>query len=346
MSKGLISKFQLFRDDFRFWLGKKLFDIRKIDFDCNDTKVFLFIRNDSKYGDSVISSFAMKAIKENIPNSVIKVISSNNTYDFYQKMAFVDTVYSLNKRPSYFEIFKIARGLGNIDIAINAQDIVKMKDLFLLRMISAKSNAGVLPDVKMYNLLLKNDGHYIERFKSLLSSFNIMHYDDSYIIPLSSHCRERMTPQFKNKKVVFFNPFGSNKSKSMNEETICRIIPIFARNGFSVFLSSSPSTSNLVNHICQKFNDNVFCDEHCASIDDVATHIDMSDIVVSVDTATVHIATGLKKKTLAIYHPDMSSYTRWHPNNPHSRTFFSQELDNVNAFNDQELQDVWSTMIG
>ncbi|MDW6092742.1 glycosyltransferase family 9 protein [Vibrio rhizosphaerae] len=346
MSKGLISKFQLFRDNFRFWLGKILFDIRREDFNYNDMKFFLFIRNDSKYGDSVISSFAMKAIKENIPNSVIKVISSNNTYDFYQKMPFVDAVYPLSKRPSYTEIMRLAKGLGKVDIAVNAQDIVKMKDLFLLRMISAESNAGILPDVKMYNLHLKNDGHYVERFNSLLAAFNITHYDPSYIIPLSSDCRERMAAQFENRKVVFFNPFGSNKSKSMNEETICRVIPILAHNGFSVFLSSSPSTSDLVNHICHKFNNHVFCDEQCASIDDVATHIDMSDIVVSVDTATVHIATGLKKKTLAIYHPDMSSYTRWHPNNPHSRTFFSQQLDNVNAFNDQELQDVWSTMIG
>ncbi|KUI99272.1 glycosyltransferase family 9 protein [Vibrio sp. MEBiC08052] len=346
MSKGLISKFQLFRDDFRFWLGKILFDIRKEDFNCNDIKVFLFIRNDSKYGDSVISSFAMKAIKENIPNSVIKVISSNNTYDFYQKMPFVDTVYPLSKRPSYTEIMRLAKGLGKVDIAINAQDIVKMKDLFLLRMISAESNAGILPDVKMYNLRLKNDGHYVERFNSLLSSFNITEYDESYIIPLSSRCRERMELQFKDRKVVFFNPFGSNKSKSMNEETICRVIPILARNGFSVFLSSSPSTSDLVSHICQKFNDNVFCDEQCSSIDDVATHIDMSEIVVSVDTATVHIATGLKKKTLAIYHPDMTSYTRWHPNSPQSCTFFSKELNNVNAFDDQDLQDAWSTVIG
>jgi ADP-heptose:LPS heptosyltransferase len=345
MSKGLISKFQLFRDDFRFWLGKIIFDIRKKDFNCNHVKNFLFIRNDSKYGDSVISSFAMKAIKENIPNSVIKVISSKSTYDFYQKMEFVDKVYSLKKRPSYFEIFKLTKELGKVDIAINAQDIVKMKDLFLLRMISAESNAGILPDVKMYNLRLKNDGHYVERFNSLLSSFNITEYDSSYIVPLSPHCRERMEPQFKNRKVVFFNPFGSNKSKSMNEETICRIIPIFAHNGYSVFLSSSPLTSDLVKRICQKFNDNVFCDEQCASIDDVATHIDMSDIIVSVDTATVHIATGLKKKTLAIYHPDMESYTRWHPNNPYSKTFFSQELGNVNAFDEQELQDLWSTMI-
>ncbi|MDW6003744.1 glycosyltransferase family 9 protein [Vibrio mangrovi] len=345
MSKGLISKLQLFRDDFRFWLGKILFDVHKKEFDHNGIKVFLFIRNDSKYGDSIISSFALKAIKENIPNSVVKVISSHNTREFYQKMDFVDEVYSLNKRPSYSEIIKLVREVGKVDIAINAQDIMKMKDLFLLRKISAEANAGILSDVKMYNLLLKNDGHYVERFNSLLSSFNISEYDKSYIVPLSSSCRERISHQFKNRKVVFFNPFGSNKSKSMNEETICKMIPKLASHGLSVFLSSSPNTSDLVGRICAKFDNNVFYDEKCASIDDVATHISLSDFVVSVDTATVHIATGLKKKTLAIYHPDMSSYTRWHPNNPQSRTLFSKELHNVNVFDEEELQHLLSMTI-
>lgn len=47
------------------------------------------------------------------------------------------------------------------------------------------------------------------------------------------------------------------------------------------------------------------------SILDVIAQIEMADALISVDTATVHIATGLGKPLLGFYNPDVENYADW-----------------------------------
>ncbi|MDA1381260.1 hypothetical protein PCI56_19205 [Plesiomonas shigelloides subsp. oncorhynchi] len=56
-------------------------------------------------------------------------------------------------------------------------------------------------------------------------------------------------------------------------------------------------------------------------------------LLVSVDTATIHIASGLNKPTLAIYNPDMENYQEWGQKIIKARVVFSNYKDNLSVNN-------------
>jgi len=57
--------------------------------------------------------------------------------------------------------------------------------------------------------------------------------------------------------------------------------------------------------------------------------------VISVDTATIHIAAGLNKPILGLYNPDMENFSEWGPNTENSTVIFSQQQ---NPFDINTLQ--------
>jgi ADP-heptose:LPS heptosyltransferase len=64
------------------------------------------------------------------------------------------------------------------------------------------------------------------------------------------------------------------------------------------------------------------------------------DALISVDTATVHIAAGLQKPLLGLYNPDMTNFVDWGPNNPQAVCVFSHAPApyDINALDWSELE--------
>ena len=74
----LISHLQRLRDVVRRKAGLWLFDKKKaMDFELTNVQSILFIRNDAKLGDAIVSSSVIKKIKSNRPDIKIKVLTTN-----------------------------------------------------------------------------------------------------------------------------------------------------------------------------------------------------------------------------------------------------------------------------
>ena len=110
---------------------------------------------------------------------------------------------------------------------------------------------------------------------------------------------------------------------------------------------ATPDTLVEVQKLCLDLSqDNVFYYPQSKSIYDAIALVSLASWVVSVDTAIVHIASGLNKPLLALYNPDELNYTDWHPNSDKAITFFAQQVSppDINALEWQNLLPALSTL--
>ena len=115
----IISKLQRFRDIARRYFGVLLFDQKKeSDFDPEHAKTILFIRNDAKLGDAIVSSGVISKIRRYRPDINIIILTTPSLETLFKKHFSVDRVVHLSKRPSYREIRFVSEEVGSVDVVV------------------------------------------------------------------------------------------------------------------------------------------------------------------------------------------------------------------------------------
>ena len=77
---------------------------------------------------------------------------------------------------------------------------------------------------------------------------------------------------------------------------------------------------------------NIYYNEDFKTIHDAISLIRKSEIVVSPDTAIVHIAEGLKKDIIAFYSEDKKNYEKWKLSNNEEKNkiyFYNENINNL-----------------
>ncbi|CAH8227357.1 hypothetical protein VAE308_1280080 [Vibrio aestuarianus] len=113
----IVSRLQRFRDVVRRQLGVWLFDKKKVtNFDLVNTKSILFIRNDAKLGDAIVSSGVLQKLKKYRPEIKIKVLTTSAMAPLFEEHFCIDQVVHLSKRPSYSEMKDVCEQVGSVDV--------------------------------------------------------------------------------------------------------------------------------------------------------------------------------------------------------------------------------------
>ncbi|MBF4360370.1 glycosyltransferase family 9 protein, partial [Vibrio anguillarum] len=141
MIRGLISRLQITRDKIRRHLGIILFDSSKVSkLDLENVNSILFIRNDAKLGDAIVSSGVLKKLKKYRPEIKIKVLTTSTMAPLFTEHFGVDQVVHLSKRPSYSEMKEVCTQVGSVDAVVALNLDMKMKDIYLLNKLKSKIN--------------------------------------------------------------------------------------------------------------------------------------------------------------------------------------------------------------
>ncbi|WP_038178955.1 glycosyltransferase family 9 protein, partial [Vibrio rhizosphaerae] len=334
----IIVKFQSFRDLLRQKLGRFLFDRKnETGFDLTKTKSILFIRNDAKIGDAIVSSGVIRKIKKFRPDIRIIVMTSPSMRCLFEDGFGVNEFVYLKKRPSYSEIKIACQKLGKIDVAVSLNQNMKMKDIYLHRCLQTKVNIGLDSKVKLINKNISNDikdKHYALKFDFIAKCIGIDEPLEPYIIPLSEASLakiERFIFTHNIKKYIVFNPFGSGSTRKLNKENIWNIIEQVNVKypDYQCVLLSSPGTRDEINQMNIHDNKRIFHFDDSESIYDAIAIVDNADLIITVDTSIVHIASGLGKKQIAIYRNDEENYINWGPNSDLAQSIFTSR-DNIN----------------
>ncbi|MFM4733359.1 glycosyltransferase family 9 protein [Aeromonas salmonicida] len=321
----MIGYLQLLRDRIRRALGIIFFD-KKIPLGLQgDISHILVIRWDAKIGDSFASSFFFRELKK-LPNKFITVITSPALAPLYREEFGVDHVIEVTKRPSYKTLCDIALSIPHVDLAIHLTEGMKMKDLYFLYKLSPTNIASLDDNVARVNIKLSDTTKgmlFQEKYTYILNMLGLMDVDTTYIIP--DVARDKVISGCGNSIVI--NPFGSTRYKSMSQGKVTELLTVlgqcFPTRHFA--LLSSPATREDAQKMINGCGaNNVALLEGVNTIEDAIYCIREASVVISVDTAIVHIAAGLKKPLIAIYPLHGNEFNQWLPSpSPLTKVIFS-----------------------
>lgn len=340
----IISRLQRFRDVVRRLLGVWLFDKKKVtNFDLVNTKSILFIRNDAKLGDAIVSSGVLKKLKKYRPEIKIKVLTTSAMAPLFEEHFGVDQVVHLSKRPSYSEMKDVCEQVGSVDVVVSLNLDMKMKDIYLLNQLRSKVNIGLDSDLALVNLNISKQiecKHYADKFDYISSLLGIDEPAENYIVPLVPSSMEKAQNFLSENnidKFVLINPFGSGNERKLNKDSINKIISAIKEwdKSLSVVLLSSPDTRELLESMSLT-NTAVHHFGQSESIYDAIAIVEKAKLVVSVDTSIVHIASGFNKKQIAIYKQDKVNFSNWHPNSEHANVIIA--ITDINNFGEEQLK--------
>ncbi|MDE1338746.1 glycosyltransferase family 9 protein [Vibrio aestuarianus] len=340
----IVSRLQRFRDVVRRQLGVWLFDKKKVtNFDLVNTKSILFIRNDAKLGDAIVSSGVLQKLKKYRPEIKIKVLTTSAMAPLFEEHFCIDQVVHLSKRPSYSEMKDVCEQVGSVDVVVSLNLDMKMKDIYLLSKLKSKINIGLDPDLKLINLNISNDignMHYADKFNYIATLLGITEPAENYIVPLvpSSMKKAQLFLNENNiNEFVLINPFGSGNERKLNKDSINKIISAIKEwdKSLSVVLLSAPDTRELLDSMSLTTTSISHFDQSDSIYDAIAI-VEKAKLVVSVDTSIVHIASGFNKKQIAIYKQDKVNFSNWHPNSEHANVIIA--ITDINNFGEEQLK--------
>ena len=102
----------------------------------------LFLRQDGKIGDYIVSSFAFREIKKSAPHIRIGVVCTEANRSLFDANPHIDAVHIVQAKSSrsYRETGRSIA--GQYDVVIDPTVLVRNRDLVLIRSISAPYNIG------------------------------------------------------------------------------------------------------------------------------------------------------------------------------------------------------------
>lgn len=351
----MIKTLQLWRDALRRKLGILLFDHHSSVISPSNGAT-VFVRWDAKLGDAIVSSWAAREIKNVFPNRKVYIITTSAMAPLFRDFFNFDNVFEISKRASYTELKKLAKELGDVDYLIHFSQKMKMKDLYFVSHVGSKNVAGIDDELDCVNIKLgkKTAGmHFSKKFKVLLEYMGIVNPDTSYIVPYFKDSEDRVGSWWPSHKTLCFNPYGSGASRCFSvEKTIALINTMLALSNYNICLLYPPGrekdVERIISHVCDPAR--ILIDHEKPSLAALFAQARHCAGMVSVDTATVHIATGLNKPVLGIYNDNfgMPENVEWHPNNPRSRVIYAETRSaqqDVNFINVAEFEMVFKKWV-
>lgn len=310
------------------------------------SKKILFIRLDSKYGDSIVSQFALEKIKKELNSKIYVLTKNKESIDFFSNI--VDHFIICKNPRRIIQLYQSYKELSGIhfDYVIHLDKNIKDRELILLRYIKAASIITADTRVKFATQYLIQKGevvHARKRYINLLNAMNIQTSgNESTQLEIPNTYVKKITQLTKKiGKIIYFNPYGSGSQRKLSAIKIDQIKnhiqEIFPN--FSILIQSKEHRKLSI----KGAGANVYVFE-TNSFNDILALIDISVFVISVDTATSHAATALGKPSIVFYNTNKKNYVEWNADSIKSLPIFSKKqkgkvLSDINNLSNNELND-------
>lgn len=294
------------------------------------------VRWDAKLGDAIVSSWFFREIKKSHPGIQIEVITTPSMAWLFRDHFGADKIYESKKRPSYLDLYRLCHEIAIPDLLIHFNPSLKLKDLFFLWCSKASHIAGLDDEISLIDLkygTMTQDMHFSEKFCPLATFYDVDSINTDYVIPKLSECEKRVEVIWPSgAKVIAINPYGSGKSRRLNVDSISRMLGFLTVSfpDLKFCLLHSPEFKTEVAQLCSEYPNAVFYVASSTHIGDTIAQIRRSDAIISVDTATVHIANGLKKPLFGLYNPSPENFKAWGPINPSDHVLFAAKSHPLN----------------
>ena len=320
----------------RLKFGKFLIDNKKTISTGTVPKKILFLRQDGKIGDYIVSSFVFREIKKQLPNAHIAVVCTTKDAYLFEQNKHIDQLYFVRKRHilDYIKCGLILKR-ERYDVVIDPTIVLKNRDLLLLRLINAKNYVGYKKsDYQLFNFNIEGEYHFSELYRLALAKVGIEIQDMTYDVPYNAESAVEIKAFLTQNNICDYstiNFYGAYRIKKVNNENIKKYLRYLTdmTNGKQFVLLSYPEVTPVLKELSAAYP-NIFVHD-TKTIFHTIELIRHCDQLISTDTSTVHIASGFNKKIIAIYKQDEIAFIHWKPmsqNDTHI-LFYPEDINQI-----------------
>lgn len=287
---------------FSYNLIKFLFIRRYNQYNLDAIKKILIIRND-RIGDMIATTGLIRNLA--ISGYEVYVSSRKQSLDIIKYNPYVKGVfiYDDSNIKSLYQSIKQARK-EKFDLAIETRfnRFLDIHHLLFCSFMRTNILAGFCKtNIPSFNLSINYycpNNHVTLQLIKILELLNIDNKSIDYELFVSDDIKNSANTFLGNldskKQIAVFNPFGSQEERCMNDKHIELLNNLLTKNYHVILIGEAVKINYLkLPDGVKKFNS--------TCVLDIIPIIEKADLIVSVDTAIVHIATCFNKKTLAFY---------------------------------------------
>ncbi|MDR3113747.1 MAG: hypothetical protein LBU09_05160 [Endomicrobium sp.] len=295
-------------------------------FDISKTKSILFLRNDDKIGDMLISTLLFREIKKAYPHIKIFVLCGSCNKEIIKYNPNVDEIIELER--NFFKNILKFRELAKRKISLIADFLPlnpKPKYLLMLKLLKPEFLTGYYKE--QYNIYdfsfekrspLIHITDYYGIFLDFLGIKNPSFKYDLFLNPNSAAAKySDKDPQ---RKSIIINPSAASRHRRLSIDKLISLADLIGKSvKCRIFILSYGNVSESLKPL---ISENVLIFQS-KSILDAAEIIKNCDLVISPDTSIVHIADAFNKKLISLY-PEMDRPDNiiWTPRYLHAVNLF------------------------
>lgn len=284
----------------------------------------VFIRWDAKLGDAIVLSWVMRELKRQRPDLEITVITGPELERLFREGFGIDSVFLASKKHGWSQLPQIAQTLKHSRYVVHMSEIWRPRDLRFVRQVLPQYVVGLDDELEVINVKLgrvTQGWHFSERLLPWLEQLGMDTTQRQYWVPRNAHAQARLAQGWPEGRMIGFCPFGASKSRQLSVNQIVFFAEqVLAKNDQWLLLIVQPSqVQPLQRQLAGRFWSDRLLFRPTNEIIELCEQVARCVALISVDTSVVHIASGLRKPTLAIYtagSADSDNFKSWHPNNP------------------------------
>ena len=294
-------------------------------------RAILFLRQDGKIGDYIVSSFAFREIKKANPAIQIGVICSAKNRQLFEKNPHIDALHEVQPKStlSYYQVGKSLA--GQYDAVIDPTLSLRPRDLLLLRTLNTKYYVGLnKADYRLFTHNIQNSQqHFADVYAQalrLLGFDRINTQPELPTNPASEAAVQTFLQQNGWQDYIALNFLGAANSRRFGLDAIARALTAFqaAFPAQKFILLTYPEITPSLATLCQQ-HPNATLYPHTQTIHDSIALIRHAQAVLTPDTAIIHIAAALDKPIIGLYRQDPQNYANWHPQSEHAQIIWFQQ---------------------
>lgn len=288
---------------FKFSVLKKFLPKREKPADFSKVKKILIVRND-RHGDMIATTGLIRELAK--AGFEVYVSSEKSSLDIIEHNPYVKGAYPY-KEKSLKDLFQSIRAIREheFDAVIDLKYCrgVYKKNIFFCSFVKSPILIGFnKSNIPAYNVSIpyyEQTAHVTTRLPYILALFGIQDFDLGYEIFTDEAMKTKADDFIKShfdptKKIVVVNPLGGNKSRWLSQAELDASLAALMPHYQPVMIGEASQLKNLSwpTHIPLFQSKNIL---------EIVPLIEKADLVFSVDTSVVHIASAFSKSTIALY---------------------------------------------
>lgn len=288
----------------------------------NSSTKILFVRYDGKIGDFFVSSFVYRELKRACPGITLHMVINEKLAPVVKNNKFIDKYFVMKGR-SYYEIIKTAKKLKKqqYNILVDLTPGLRNRDLLFIRLVGATVNVGYnKADYAIFNeFIAPVKDHTSRLYSRLLEKLGVTNINSAYDIGEDVAAEQNIQAFFTQhniQKAIAVNFFGASRSRNFMYENALAITKLVLQQypGYTVILLTFPQVAGFTKRIIDECSNPLLTHfEGTKSIYDTIAILKRVQLLISPDTAVVHIAGHFNIPTIAFYSDDEVNFTLWRP---------------------------------